>query len=255
MTVTLVRRPEVALSQATVTFKSAEPIAIAEARRQHDAYAERFRARVGDVVVELPPFPGSPDATFVEDTAVVVDELAVVARPALPHRRAELASVVPVLATYRPMAHVLEPATLEGGDVLFADRTCYVGNSQRTNDEGFAQLANLLAPLGYLMKQVKVHGCLHLKTAVTHLGRGVFLGNATWIDRSAIDACTWVDVLPDEPFAANHVRIHDELLMADSFPKTIARVREQQFSVYALELSEILKAEAGPSCMSLTFAG
>src|SRR5438067_5533831 len=136
---------------------------------QHAAYATTLRA-LGLGVDVLEPLPGFPDAYFIEDVAVIVPELAVIARPGAPSRRGESEAIVPVLARHREIGRVEDPATLDGGDVLIVDRTVFVGLSARTNTEGAAQLARFLEPHGYRVRTVPVATGLHLKSSVSWLG-------------------------------------------------------------------------------------
>jgi dimethylargininase len=202
-------------------------------------------------VVSLPAEPDLPDSVFVEDTAVVLDELAVVTRPGAAPRRAEAASIAKVLAEHRPLAAIEAPATLDGGDVLVLGRRVLVGLSSRTNRDGFAQLRSLLAPLGYFVEPVEVRGCLHLKSAVTGVALDTVLLNPKWVDRSLFAAFDRIEIDPAEPYAANGLLIEDALVCPEAFPRTAARLRNRGIRLELLDLSEFAKAEGAVTCCSL----
>ena len=166
MLIAYVRAVSPALADCELTHLAREPLDVARAIAEHDAY-EALLAGLGATVRQLPPEPQLPDAVFVEDTAVVLDEVAVIARPGASSRRPETATVEVALAMHRPLARIQGPATLDGGDVLVSDRRVHVGLSSRTNHEAVDQLAELLRPYDYEVLPVRFSGCLHLKSAVT----------------------------------------------------------------------------------------
>jgi dimethylargininase len=250
--VAIVRPPSDALARCELTHLAREPIDTALAREQHAGYAALLR-ELGAEVLTLPPQPDLPDAVFVEDTAVVLDEVAVMTRPGAPSREPEVASVAAALSGFRPLAWLDAPATLDGGDVLVVERSLYVGRSSRTNAAGAEQLAGHLGPFGYDVRPVPIAGALHLKSACTYLGRGVLLANPAWIDLSAFAGLGVLPVDPAEPRAGNTFLAASTVVMADGFPRTRARIEERGFAVRTVPLSELQKAEAGGSCMSLVF--
>jgi dimethylargininase len=195
-------------------------------------------------LVSLPAEPELPDSVFVEDVAVVLDELAVVTLPGAESRRAESASIAAVLAGYRPLAAIEAPATLDGGDVLVAGRRVFVGLTSRSNTEGLAQLRSLLAPYGYAVEPVKVSGCLHLKSAVTCVAPDAVLLNPGWVDRSLLASFDQIEVDSAEPYAANGLLVGGALIYPQAFPRTAATLRERGFTLELLDLSELAKAEA-----------
>src|SRR5262249_35743319 len=154
------------------------------ARQQHERY-ERCLADAGCMIRRLPADERMPDSVFVEDTAIVFDELAVIARPGALSRRVEVAAVRDALRGWRRLVHIADPGTLDGGDVLVAGRDVFVGRSVRTNDEGINQLRRLLTPDGYSIQVVEVAGCLHLKSAVTCVGERLLLVNPAWVKPDA----------------------------------------------------------------------
>jgi dimethylargininase len=250
--IALVRKPGLELERCALTFKRREPIDVARAREQHAAYVAALE-RLGVQVQCLPRLPRSPDATFVEDTAVVFGELAVLARPGAEHRRAEVASVRAALAEYRPLLELAAPATLDGGDVLACDELVFVGQSKRTNHAALKTLAHALLDHGYLVKAVEVRASLHLKTAVTYLGEERLLAHRAWLPAGRMQGLEVVEVHPDEPFGANVLRLGETLLVSQSHPRTAETLDRLGYSVQPLELSELEKAEAGITCLGLVF--
>ncbi|HSR31618.1 MAG TPA: arginine deiminase family protein [Anaerolineae bacterium] len=222
------------------------------ARKQHSQY-EDVLGELGCQVIRLPMQPRYPDSVFVEDTAIVLDELAIISRPGAESRRGETEPVAEVLSKYRSISRINSPGTLEGGDVLQLGRTLYVGLSERTNQSGASQLRDLVAIYGYEVETVPVDGCLHLKSAVTHVGKESLLINKSWIDAMAFRGKTLIEVDPGEPNAANSLLIAGELMYSTMFPATRRRLEEKRISVRAVEMSEFQKAEGAVTCCSLIF--
>lgn len=258
--VAITRQVSPAFADCELTHLTREPIDVGLARRQHAAY-EALLEELGCAVERLPAEPGLPDSVFVEDAAVVVDEVAVVTRPGAQSRRGETASVAAALGRHRPLARIEAPGTLDGGDVLRLGRRVFVGLSARTNSDGVEQLAALLAPVGYAVEGVPLHDCLHLKTAVTGVAEGTVILNAKWIERATFGAYDQIDVAASEPFAANALRIaaHDgggeTVVMPAAFPRTAERLAARGLRVRTLDVSEIAKAEGGVTCCSILLAG
>ena len=242
-----------AIVQCELTFVARQPIDLAKAQRQHRAY-EQLLENAGARVISLPAEPALPDSMFVEDPAIVLDELAVILPLGTASRRAEATTVALALAKFRQLAYVKLPGTMEGGDVLRIGRKLYVGLSSRTNAEGIRQLAATLAPHEYEVIAVAVTGCLHLKSAVTYIGRNTLLANRPWFDAPAISGFDWIDVHPEEPHAANALALGDAVVLPASFPRTKARLESAGFDVIPLDISELQKAESGLTCSSLLFA-
>jgi dimethylargininase len=241
------------LADCALSFIERESIDVGQAMEQHRAY-EACLSRLGLAVVSLPAEPDLPDAVFVEDTAVVVDELAVMTRPALDSRLQEVCSVEAELSAYRELRRITTPATLEGGDVLRIGRKLYVGLSLRTNREGVEQLASFLEPLGYEVQATYFEDCLHLKSACTYLGQNTILANRSLVDTSQFPNHDVIEVAPTEPSAGNALTIGDTVILPASFPETRERLEKQGFSVQPVDVSELLKAEAGVTCCSVIFS-
>jgi dimethylargininase len=241
-----------ALASCELTFVERQTIDLAKAQSQHTAY-EHLLAKVGIHVHSLPAEPTLPDSMFVEDPAIVLDELAVILPLGTKSRQPEAGSLAKAIARFRALHYITAPGALEGGDVLRIDRTLYVGQTTRTNAEGVRQLAAILAPHNYKVVPVPVTGCLHLKSAVTYLGRNTLLANRPWFDTTPFAQFEWIDVDPVEPHAANALTIADTVVFPASFPKTRARIESAGFHVTPLDISELQKAESGLTCSSLIF--
>ncbi len=240
------------LAACELTFHKRQPIDIDVATQQHHGYEQALQ-NLGVHVISLPEQPELPDAVFVEDPLVVTDELAIVARLGAASRRPEAASLEEVISRYRPVRHIAEPATLEGGDVMRIGRDIFVGLSSRTNQGGIAQLTDHLQPFGYRVTAVPVTGCLHLKSACCSMGDGKILANRNWIGAHSLAGYEIVDVPPEEPNAANILRIGDAVMMPSAFPKTAALLRGYGLQVVPIDITELMKAEAAVTCSSVIF--
>jgi dimethylargininase len=252
MLTALTRAVSPTMGSCELTYLPRQEINIAKAVAQHDGYKQCL-GKLGVRVISLPAEPALPDAVFVEDPVVVVDEVAVIARMGAESRRKEADGLAEALAPFRQLRRMREPATLEGGDVLRVDRTILVGLSPRTNQAGVAQLAAELEPFGYKVRPVAVRGALHFKTACSYVGEGTLLVNRGWIDAAALDGYKLIDVASDEHWAANALRIGETVLMPAGFPRTEAILRRAGFQVQSLDVSELQKAEGSVTCLSVIF--
>jgi dimethylargininase len=250
--VALVREVSPRLAACELTHLARQPIDFERARSQHAAYVDLL-ASLGCAVRSLPPAPDLPDSVFVEDTAVVFDELAIVTRPGAASRRAETATVDPVLREYRPVRVIEAPGTLDGGDVLVAGKQVYVGLSSRSNTSAVDQVRRWMEPAGYQVRGIAVQGCLHLKSAVAAVGDRLLLINPAWIDRAAFGDMGIVEVDPAEPQAANALRVGGAVIVPESFPATRARLEAAGVVTRGIDLSELAKAEGAVTCCSLIF--
>ena len=248
--IALTREVSPRIVECELTHLARTPIDLAAARIQHAGY-ERLLGVLGCDVRRVAPAPEHPDAVFIEDAAVVVDEVAVITRPGAASRRGETAGVEAALAGLRPLARIEAPGTLDGGDVLLVGRRVFVGRTARTNEAGIAQLRAILAPHGYLVEGVAVTGCLHLKTAVTALDDATVLVNPAWVDPAAFAPLAAVAVDPAEPMAANVLRIGDALLYAEAYPRTRALLEARGYRLHLVDASELAKAEGAVTCCSL----
>ena len=252
MRIAITRDVGPSLDHCELSFVPRAAIDCALAAAQHQAYRRALSA-LGCRVIALPAEPDLPDSVFVEDVAVVLDEVAVMTRPGAESRRAEVGTVATALAPLRPLLSIEAPGTLDGGDVLRTGRTLHVGCGRRSNTHGIEQLRELLAPHGYEVRAVPTRDCLHLKSALTEVADGVLLIQPAWIDASQFADFTLVEVDPAEAHAANALRIGDELIYPASFPRTAARLAAAGFATTRVDVSELQKAEAAVTCCSLVF--
>ncbi len=252
MLTAITRAVSPAIVNCELTFVERKPIDLTRAREQHRAY-EQLLEKLGARVISLPAESALPDAMFVEDPAIALDELAVILPLGTDSRRPEAESLARALAPFRKLAYITAPGTIEGGDVLRIGRKLFVGLTTRSNAEGLRQLTAILAPYGYQVVGVSVTGCLHLKSAVTFLGQNTLLANRAWFDATPFAAYNWVEVAPGEPHAANALALGGTIIFPASFPQTRARIETAGFHVTTLDISELQKAESGLTCSSLLF--
>jgi dimethylargininase len=248
--IALTREVSPALGACELTHLPRVPIDVDTARRQHRVYEEALTA-AGCTVERLASGPDMADAVFVEDTAVVFDELAIITRPGAESRREEGVAVAEALRPYRMLRTIEAPGTIDGGDVLAVGRSVYIGRSSRTNDHAIAQVRRLLAPFGYTVCDVVVTGCLHLKSAVTALDNGVLLINPDWIPTAPFGDVELVHVHPEEPMAANALRAGDSVIYPAAFPRTAERLARRGFLLSCIDASELAKAEGAVTCCSV----
>jgi dimethylargininase len=254
MLTAITREVSPSINNCELSFHARQPIDVAKAIAQHQAYQDCL-AQLGVQVVSLPAEPDLPDSVFVEDAAVIVDEVAVITNMGAPSRRPEARSIADALSPYRPIRFITDPATLDGGDVLRIGRRIFVGLSKRTNRAGFAQLRDILRAYGYEVEAVEIRGCLHLKSACSQVGSDAVLVNRSWIDVEPLRGYELIDVPAEEPAGANTLLINDVVIIPESFPKTRVLLEEQGSRVRTIDLSELQKAEAGVTCGSVIFNG
>jgi dimethylargininase len=210
-------------------------------------------------LVELPPDEESPDACFVQDTAVILGELAVIARFGVESRQGELAAVRTVLQGRKRLVAVHPPATLEGSDVLVIGWRVFVGLSARTNRSGFAQLRDLLELEGATIEAMSVPHGLHLLSGCSYLGQGVLLATDAYANlpafasRPPLASLDLIRVPPEEAPAADALALGESAILPAGYPRTAAQVRERGFEVLPVPLSEFAKADGGATSLSLLF--
>ena len=239
-------------NECELTHLDRQPIDLDLARAQHHDYETALR-ELGCDVISLPPEPDLPDSVFVEDVALVFDEVAVITRPGADSRKPETESIARALSPYRALFTIEAPGTMDGGDVLRVGKTVYVGLSSRSNRSGVEQLQEFLAPYGYTVKGVEVTGCLHLKSAVTQVSEDTLLINPAWVDRAIFGEMRFIEVDDGEPSAANAVWIDDAVIYPSSFPRTQQRLEEAGLHLKIVDATEVAKAEGAVTCCSLIF--
>ena len=244
MRIAITRALSPGIGRCELSYIDRRPIDFRRAAAQHEEYERRLAAR-GCSIVHVADAPELPDGVFVEDAAIVLDDVAIITRPGAASRRGETASVAEVLQRYRQLRYVEAPATLDGGDVLAIDGKLYVGVSQRTNEAAVKQLKAIA---------VRFRNCLHLKSAVTQLDDRTLLVNPQWVDASQFQRFDVIAVDEQEPYGANALRIDGALLYSSSYPRTRRLLERRGFHVETLDLDELEKAEAGVTCCSLVFS-
>lgn len=250
MPVAITRRISPRFAECELTHIERRPIDLDLARKQHAAYTQAL-ASLGCRIVELPEEPDLPDSVFVEDTAIVLPEVAVISRPGADSRKPEIESVIRALTIYRPIVRITEPATIDGGDVLVMDKHVFVGMSSRSNVQSVRQLQDLLDDHGYMVTAVPVQGYLHLKSAVSRVDDNTLLINRDRLDTSPFEPYRKIDVDPTEPDSANCLPVGGSIIFPSAFPKTRDRLEKNHCQVITVDVSEITKAEGAVTCCSL----
>jgi dimethylargininase len=239
-----------AIEHCELTHLERTTIDLARARAEHNEYEAALRA-LSYEVRRLPAGPDMPDSVFIEDTAVVLDELAVIMRPGAESRRVETATVAEAVRTYRPVAAVLAPGTLDGGDVLRIGRRLFVGGGYRSNDAGIKQLGSIVGSQGYSVEAVPFQGCLHLKSAASLVANDLVLINPAWVDAERFQPLRTIDVDPSEPYAANALLIDGAIVYPAEHVRTRKRLEAAGLTVHSVPAGELAKAEGGVTCCSL----
>jgi dimethylargininase len=245
--------PSPQLQNGERTYVDESRVDYALAVEQHSAYCRALRA-CGVDVVTLDVNRDMPDCVFVEDTAIVLDEAAVMMSMGAESRRGEPAGIEPALRPYRDIEHITLPATIDGGDVVRSGHTLYVGDSPRTNAAGIAALRDVVRRYGYEVIAVPVLHCLHLKTACSALPDGRLLVNRDWIDAAPLPSSRLLDVPANEPWAGDVLVIGNEIIASNAFPETAALLNDAEFRVRPVAVSEFAKVEGGVTCLSLVFS-
>jgi len=226
----------------------------ARAVEQHERYCEALVA-CGCEVIRLAPEREYPDATFVEDTAIVSARGAVVMRPGAATRRGEVASIETALADLVPILGKIDPpGTVDGGDICEAGGRFFIGLSERTDEPGARQLTGILANAGYEARTVDIRGVaelLHLKSGLASLHDGRLIAVDALAGRPELAGFDIVRVDPAEAYAANCIDVNGRVLLAHGFPKLEASLRALGYDVVTLAMTEFEKMDGGLSCLSL----
>ncbi len=225
-------------------------IDVERARRQHAQYEAALKS-LGAAVLSLPEEPELPDSVFVEDTALVLDECAIILRPGAESRRPETQLMEPVLSPYREIFRIEAPARVDGGDLLRVGKDIYMGISTRSDANAAEQLDAVLAGFGYRLHLAEVTGCLHLKSAATQVGEDTLLVNPKWVDKKVFAGVKFIEIEASEAYAANAVLIGSSLIYPAAFPKTGRRLEAAGIPILHVEADELAKAEGAVTCCSL----
>ena len=250
MRIALTRPVSASIARCELTYLDRQPIDLDRARQQHAAY-ESLLSSLGWRIERLPTLDDQPDAVFVEDAAIALDDLAVVPPMGAASRLAESKTVEAALARFMPVTHLTPPATLDGGDVMRVGRRLFVGISRRTNATAVDQLAQLLDPYDYAVIPVSVHGALHLKSACSALGSNTLLANAEWLDMAPFAGMEIVAVEASEAWGASVLNADGHIVIPTGFPQTARCSADRGLDVHVIDLSELRKAEGGPTCLSI----
>jgi dimethylargininase len=240
------------ISRCELTFVDRTPIDFGLATRQHDEYCDTLE-RLGVRVTELTENESYPDCCFVEDTAIVVDELAVICSMGAPSRRGETKLIERELSKYRETVRIALPATIDGGDVLTIGKKVFVGQSSRTNAEGLKELTRILNPLSYTVTPVATKASLHFKSACTALDDETLFVNPNWIESDQLGGFRLIHTPPDEPASANVLRVGKTVCVQAGFPRAAELIAQVADRVEVIDTSELRKAEAGLTCSSIVF--
>ena len=220
--------------------------------RQHAAYIDTLKS-IGLNVIELEPLPDYPDAHFVEDTAVVTPEVAIITNPGAPSRRGEEKSIAGVLLQYRQIEYIQAPATVDGGDVLMVGSHFFIGISERTNHQGAQQLAAILEKHGKTVSAIPVGAGLHFKSSVNCVAPNTLLMTRDFADHEAFCGYDRIMVDSEESYSANTLWINSHLLMPRGFPGTKSKLKNLRLPVIELDVTEMQKMDGGLTCLSIRF--
>ncbi len=252
MLIAITRPVSPGINQCELTHLERSPIDPERARLQHHAYVEALLA-LGVKVHSLPEEANLPDSVFVEDTAIVLDECAVITRPGAESRLAEIESIAKALAPYRHLYSIQPPGTLDGGDVLTVGRNIFIGISSRSNQAAIDQMQACLKRFGYSVKGIRVTRCLHLKSAVTQVRADTLLIHPGWVDKANFPGMKFIDIDPLEQYAANALLVGDAVIYQPDFPLTLERLEAEGIHPVLVDESELGKAEGALTCCSLIF--
>ncbi|CAN5847408.1 hydrolase [soil metagenome] len=254
MRLALTRAVSPNIGQCELTHMERQPIDADLAQAQHHQYETGLTA-LGYQLVQLPAEPGLPDSVFVEDTAVVLDELAIITRPGADSRKPETISIAKALEPYRTLHAIIAPGTVDGGDVLRVGKTLYVGLSSRSNQAAIDQMTAILKPFGYMVHGVQVNGFLHLKSAVTQVAEQTLLINPKWVDAAIFGDVEIIEIDPTEAYAANALLLGETVIYPTSYPRTCQKLEQHGIAVRTVDVSALIKAEGAVTCCSLIFNG
>lgn len=248
-TTAIIRQPGKNFANGITTSSLGKP-SFELALKQHNAYCEALKS-CGLEVTILEADENYPDGCFVEDTAIVTQEVAIITKPGDTDRIGEVDRIAVVLSKYKKTETINLPGTLDGGDIMRVGNHFYIGMSKRTNEEGAKQLAEILAKYGYTTSQIPVKKVLHLKTGITYLGSNNFISVEEFAN--VFKESTVIKLDPDEFYSANCLNINNRLLIPKGFPKSKKQIIDLGYSIVEIEMTEFRKMDGGLTCLSLLF--
>ena len=240
------------MASCELTYRLREEIDLQKANYQLAHYRDLLR-RWDVNLLTIPASESYPDCCFVQDTAVVLDEVCIIASMGAGSRRGEVSEVERLVSPFRKIKPILPPATLDGGDVVQVGKRLFVGHSKRTNARGIAALSTIVEPFGYVVVPVKVDGGLHLTTGCGVVNEETVLLNPHWVDAEAFRGLRRLTVPDEEPWAANTIHVNNFVCIEEGAPRTIELVEPYTRCIETLDISEFRKAEGSLSCLSLIF--
>ena len=220
---------------------------------QHSDYIKALR-KCGLEVLTLETDDRFPDSTFVEDTAVVNEDLAIIANLGETSRKGEEIEIREVLDKfYENVESIEKPGSLDGGDVLRVEDQYFIGISKRTNKVGALQLKEILKKYGFSCSLVKLKEVIHLKTGLAYIGDKNLIVSGEFIDNPLFQNYNIIKVDEDESYAANCIRVNNYVLIANGYEKLINSISSLGYKVLKLDITEFRKMDGGLSCLSLRF--
>lgn len=220
---------------------------------QHESYVEALK-KCGVEVTHLGASEEFPDSTFVEDTAVLTPEFAVITNPGADSRNGEIKEIEATLKDFYDKFHYIKsPGTLDGGDILQAENHFYIGISERTNEEGARQLKEIFEKEGYEATIIKLEEFFHLKTGIAYLGDNRMVLAGEFIDNPLFDQYEKIVIDKENEYSANCIRVNDYVIIPAGYEKTKNQLNEAGYETIELDMSEVQKHDGGLSCLSLRF--
>ncbi|WP_221567110.1 dimethylarginine dimethylaminohydrolase family protein [Alkalihalobacillus sp. TS-13] len=248
----IVKKPGKSYVKGLTTSDLGTPI-YEKALEQHAAYVEALK-KCGVSVTYLPANEDFPDSTFVEDTAVLTPEFAVISNPGTASRNGETGEIETTLQKFYGKFHYIKmPGTLDGGDILQVEDHFYIGISDRTNEEGARQLKDILESEGYKGTIVPLKEFFHLKTGISYLGKELIVAAGEFLDHPEFQQYEKITVPPEEQYSANCIRVNDYVIIPKGYEETKRQINNAGFETIELEMSEFQKQDGGLSCLSLRF--
>jgi dimethylargininase len=249
-TIAITRKISPRFNECEITHIDRTPIDVKVAEAQHNQYINALQ-ELNCEVIELNAEKDLPDSVFVEDTAFILPEVAVITRPGADSRKPEIETIIQALSPYKKLIQVKEPATVDGGDVLVLGKNIYIGLSTRSTIQAVEQLNTLLKDFGYQVFGIELTDCLHLKSAVTKVDEQTLLINSNWVDANTFASFDLIEVHASEPFGANCLPTGGSIIYPYTYPKTQALLEAKGFKIKNVNLDELAKAEGAVTCCSL----